>query len=299
MMLASAISNPYRVVKNGSQSSVEKEEPKNHSLMNDKRIKKHWLDRRNKPLLVYFALAILIIFHLEFVRYIFIPSLDSNLHIDATSSESQGDRNIQNDLLYHNNAEDINSVDLRDDIYESVHRSKGYDDALSEDIGLYIDDRNIVIDETTENILNEDSQGDTPNEKSIAIQEKNLRDELYERSLHKVALARQTLQQNNVESNNSSTSIEHIEKPTVTRPDTCDKDDAFESIPIDSWIPPDDAPFDKKSQWQTAFNNAMASIRSSKLGGDNIRRFVRDQSAELRAIRHSLFCRKPTIRGSS
>ena len=300
-MLVSAISNPYRVVKNSIQSGALKGETKHRQKSND-RSKGRWLT--NKSSLVYLVMAILFIIYLELMRYVFILSFEtnSNQHEHTSHSYTSSNEKSTTSMVHESNG----SIDIQSETEFTTkdRESNKYDKTLSKD--MKVDN---AVDDLIGNTINKEVSLLSNNEVQIQIKQishetfeanrkKTLREELYESSLKKVVLARQLFLEKQAETKNTSLVKEPFSFGTETRAGTCDKDDAFQSIPLDMWVPPDDSSTEKKEQWKRAFNNAMARIRSSKLGGDNLRRFVRDQTEDLQSLRHSLFCRKPAVRGT-
>jgi len=127
------------------------------------------------------------------------------------------------------------------------------------------------------------------------------REKWHKRSIEKVKNARRELLQkyaNETQPNLNKTVETDLHSHYINvSGGSCNQQDAFESIPINGWIPPESESTDKKEKWIKLLDSTMTKIRSSRLGGNAIREFVRDEALKLRSLRHALFCRKPGVRG--
>ena len=78
---------------------------------------------------------------------------------------------------------------------------------------------------------------------------------------------------------------------------SCEKDDAFEGVPIDGidkdhsiWMPPFDVDAEDKREWENAYKETMNRIKTADLGGDELREYARANVEDLKILRHHLFC---------
>ena len=75
---------------------------------------------------------------------------------------------------------------------------------------------------------------------------------------------------------------------------SCELEDAFAGVPIDAWVPNNPGGYSRETltQWERSFNASMKLIREETAGGDKLREFAEKEVKELRALRHSLFCKR-------
>ena len=141
----------------------------------------------------------------------------------------------------------------------------------------------------------------SPVNTSVTFEPLNNRDKWHKRSIEKVKNARRELLQkyaNETQPNLNKTVETDLHSNYINvSGGSCNQQDAFESIPINGWIPLESESTDKKEKWIKLLDSTMTKIKSSRLGGNAIREFVRDEALKLRSLRHALFCRKPGVRG--
>ncbi|KAJ1454243.1 hypothetical protein M885DRAFT_522050 [Pelagophyceae sp. CCMP2097] len=72
--------------------------------------------------------------------------------------------------------------------------------------------------------------------------------------------------------------------------DPCYGGDAFDKIAVAKWPPPQNAPLEQIQQWDAARLASESAIKAFPRGGKELRTFVHNQVADLRLLRHNMFC---------
>lgn len=66
--------------------------------------------------------------------------------------------------------------------------------------------------------------------------------------------------------------------------------DPFQSQPVESFVPPANAPFSKVLEWQTEVKNVLKNIGKMRIGGDKLRLYMQEEVNRLRVKRFNAFC---------
>lgn len=66
--------------------------------------------------------------------------------------------------------------------------------------------------------------------------------------------------------------------------------DPFQSQPIESFVPPTNAPFAKVLEWQTEVKSVLKNIGKMRIGGDKLRQHLQEEVTRLRIKRFNTFC---------
>uniref|UniRef100_A0A7S2L8H8 Uncharacterized protein n=1 Tax=Leptocylindrus danicus TaxID=163516 RepID=A0A7S2L8H8_9STRA len=219
------------------------------------------------------------------------------------SSPNTG-KNVVLSYLENKNQANKNSPKIATRVTGSMKNVKHYGMEQNTDASNYIQDHVMA------------SSGQNPRNNAKPILERNIyhkmkndglqmmKDAHHERSLEKVAIARKEILDNEakrarnlediiaVDSSDEQVNLESL-------PGLCNVDDAFANTPISGnnpdsgWEPPVDASPSDKEKWKATYSLSINRIRSSRVGGEALRKFVRNEVATLKRTRHELFCRKP------
>ena len=253
---------------------------------------------------LYLVLLIIFGLHFSLMRHFVLTGMKPDKDLMDTYLPYTFSSNDKQQVLPTSSADelgdDLIAIQLNQDLYE---RSSSEFDGISSDadddwalpesadeIGELLDQVDDVEDNNENVLYNANVEQDEKNNNEN--KGGSVREELHQRSLEKVENARKILM-------DAAKSQELPQKPNpvIYRSGTCDENDAFLSIPLDNWHPPIETPDEIKREWERTYKETLNRITTSKLGGDNIRQFVREQTDQLKKVRHTLFCKKDTIRG--
>jgi len=90
------------------------------------------------------------------------------------------------------------------------------------------------------------------------------------------------------------TILEEASNTPASRVDThsCDGSvDPFKDISVDTFKPPEKAPFKLKLEWEDSVHAMMTSIRAMSVGGPKLRDFIKAEARKLQIKRVEMFCK--------